>query len=320
MHSKFKHISLIFIVQGFFLFSFGSEVVRESFQSKILKKNMSYNVFLPKSYKSENQNRFPVVYLLHCYGGSPDIFLINDYCDGLLNALDTARFIIVSPYDGTGGKWWVDSRIDTISRMSTFLVSELKPRIDSLYRTLSNKENTGVAGHSMGGFGSLHFVSTYPSIFTAAYSIKGCIKLNSYPNNWELQSVFGPVNSPSRDPFDLMVNIERFRNLKAKLYITTGTEDFFSAENEEFHQKLTQMGVAHTFKNRSGEGHGYISNLDVRDMVAFFSSSFSFMSNVKHKKSNLKKNSNQKKNKSSLSLDGKKVQVQKECLSKLVAK
>lgn len=52
-----------------------------------------------------------------------------------------------------------------------FLVSELKPYIDATYSVHSNKENTFVAGSSMGGLMSMYAISEYPTIFQGAACI-----------------------------------------------------------------------------------------------------------------------------------------------------
>lgn len=52
-----------------------------------------------------------------------------------------------------------------------FLVSELKPFIDSTYRTQSDRKNTFIMGSSMGGLISAYAMSEYPNIYGGA----GCI-------------------------------------------------------------------------------------------------------------------------------------------------
>ncbi len=49
-----------------------------------------------------------------------------------------------------------------------FLVNELKPYIDVTYSVYTNKENTFVAGSSMGGLMSMYAVAEYPNIFAGA--------------------------------------------------------------------------------------------------------------------------------------------------------
>ncbi|WP_395649949.1 alpha/beta hydrolase [Brevundimonas sp.] len=52
-----------------------------------------------------------------------------------------------------------------------FLVGDLKPMIDATYRTLSGRDDTLIAGSSMGGLISLHAMMKYPAVFGSA----GCL-------------------------------------------------------------------------------------------------------------------------------------------------
>ena len=71
---------------------------------------------------------------------------INEYC----------------PYDMEKfGKGEGDQYVD-------FLVNTLKPFIDKSYRTLRDKQNTFIAGSSMGGLISMYAVLKYPKIFGGA--------------------------------------------------------------------------------------------------------------------------------------------------------
>jgi len=77
------------------------------------------------------------------HGGSKRI---NEYC----------------PYDMEKfGKGEGDKYID-------FLVKTLKPFIDKNYRTLKNKQNTFIAGSSMGGLISMYAILKYPRVFGGA--------------------------------------------------------------------------------------------------------------------------------------------------------
>lgn len=52
-----------------------------------------------------------------------------------------------------------------------FIVNELKPFIDKNYKTLAQKENTVIAGSSMGGLISVYAISEFPAIFGKAACI-----------------------------------------------------------------------------------------------------------------------------------------------------
>ena len=56
-------------------------------------------------------------------------------------------------------------------RYLKFIVEELKPFIDSTYKTIPAQEDTFIMGSSMGGLISLYAISEYPNIFGGA----GCV-------------------------------------------------------------------------------------------------------------------------------------------------
>jgi predicted alpha/beta superfamily hydrolase len=60
-----------------------------------------------------------------------------------------------------------------------FIVNELKPFIDSAYKTLSDKDNTAIMGSSMGGLISFYAGWHYPDVFSMA----GCLSSSFYYNN-----------------------------------------------------------------------------------------------------------------------------------------
>ena len=60
-----------------------------------------------------------------------------------------------------------------------FIVTELKPFIDSTYKTLSDKDNTAIMGSSMGGLISFYAAWHYPDVFSMA----GCLSSSFYYNN-----------------------------------------------------------------------------------------------------------------------------------------
>jgi len=69
--------------------------------------------------------------------------------------------------------WMRKSNIAS-DRYLRFLVEELKPFIDSSYRTLPGRDDTVVMGSSMGAFISLYALTEYPDVFGGA----GCVSIH----------------------------------------------------------------------------------------------------------------------------------------------
>ncbi len=71
-----------------------------------------------------------------------------------------------------------------------FLVKDLKPHIDSTFRTLTSREHTGIMGSSLGGLMSFYTIMKYPDVFSKAgvYS----------PSFWISEEVYDLPNSCDR--------------------------------------------------------------------------------------------------------------------------
>ena len=72
-----------------------------------------------------------------------------------------------------------------------FLVTELKPFIDNTFSTLTDKDNTFIAGSSMGGLISMYAICEYPNVFGAA----ACIS-----THWP--GIFAVENNPIPEAFN----------------------------------------------------------------------------------------------------------------------
>lgn len=134
-------------------------------------------VWLPPSYETAREKRYPVLYM---HDGQnvfdpKTSFLGYDWradevADSLIKAKAMEEIIIVG----------VNNSPDRIAEYSDtplgrayagFVVNRLRPMIDSLYRTKPSAEHTAVMGSSMGGLISLYFLAWHPDVFSKA----GCL-------------------------------------------------------------------------------------------------------------------------------------------------
>ena len=148
--------------------------LHENFQSKFLAKNRDVIVWLPPGYASEPTRRYPVLYM-HDGGSVFVLWRIDEIAKPLITSREVEALIIVMVANG-GTQ---DDRFDeyTPTKPPNFrnggkansygrmLVEELKPFIDSKYRTLTDPANTGLGGASLGGIVSLHLGLKYPTVF-----------------------------------------------------------------------------------------------------------------------------------------------------------
>jgi len=272
---------LVICILLLIIFSEAGDVQYQSFKSSLLKQSVSYSVILPASYR-DGSGKYPVVYSLHCAGCSHTSILDQYYFGNFTAHIDSARFIVVAPYDGSGFSWWLDSPIRSEADYSRFLVEELKPHIDSVYRTMPGKEYTGLCGHSMGGYGSLYNSAKHPETFGYAYAIKPCTDIKKWHDSFQINAVLGNKDDfPAHyDSVDILSHPHWFSNSKNALYIYTGVNDnWFYEENLAFHDSLSAWGIDHEFEEKN-EGHSPVPDSSVKALVVWFNRHFATNNSV----------------------------------------
>lgn len=151
-------------------------IVTTSFYIPQLKRTRRVWVYLPSDYAASRQ-RYPVLYMHDGQNVFEDTTAYSGEwgVDEFLDTSKTRKCIVVaidhggdkrlneySPFDmekyGRGeGKLYTE-----------FLTKKLKKYIDRKFRTLKNKDNTFIAGSSMGGLISMYAILRYPKVFGGA--------------------------------------------------------------------------------------------------------------------------------------------------------
>jgi S-formylglutathione hydrolase FrmB len=134
-------------------------------------------IYLPPSYDSASDKRYPVVYLLHGYGLRAERWMTFADVEAGANAAIAAgaqEVIIVNPdaYNFFDGSMYTSSI--TTGDWERFIAEELVAYVDANYRTLATRDSRGLAGHSMGGYGTLRLGMKYPEVFSALYPMSAC--------------------------------------------------------------------------------------------------------------------------------------------------
>lgn len=137
-------------------------------------------VYLPPSYARDTARRYPVVYFLHGYTATADAY--TKYLELPLSA-DTAiangsaELIVVLPDAFTAWSGSMYSNSPTTGDWESYIARDLVAYVDSHYRTLARPESRGLAGHSMGGYGTVRIGMKQPGVFAALYAMSSCCLL-----------------------------------------------------------------------------------------------------------------------------------------------
>ena len=149
--------------------------LHENFHSKFLPKDRDIIVWLPPGYKSDTTKRYPVLYMhdgLSVFAN----WRLDETALALISNKQIEPLIIVCVANGGTGEDRYDDYTPTrdaaytksgnADKYGRMLVEELKPFIDSEYRTLTDATNTGLGGASLGGLVSLYLGLKYPATFS----------------------------------------------------------------------------------------------------------------------------------------------------------
>ena len=140
------------------------------------------SIYLPASYATDIDRRYPVVYLLHGYTDSDHRWYgmvahfidVPAVADDAFGAGDARDMIIVTPNAYTAYKGSMYSSSVTTGDWETYVAEDLIAYIDSHYRTIPNRESRGLAGHSMGGYGAIRIGMKRPDVFSSVYVQSAC--------------------------------------------------------------------------------------------------------------------------------------------------
>lgn len=132
-------------------------------------------VVLPDSYdaKGAKRRRFPVLYFLHGFTATADRYMGYVAFEAALKA-SRQDLILVVPDSHTrfGGSMYSNS--PTVGNFEDYIVVDLVRWIDGHYRTLARRESRGLAGHSMGGYGTFKLGMKHADLFGALYAMNPC--------------------------------------------------------------------------------------------------------------------------------------------------
>jgi putative tributyrin esterase len=265
-------------------------VLVQSFFSPALGVQKHLVVYLPPSYERRTDRRYPVAYYLHGVSATEADWLTNGEIDRVADSLiahgmPELILILVDGDDGWATNWAVtpdyasclaDSTAPWRSpttycvhsaRYEDYMLRDVIPYVDRMFRTMPDRRHRGVAGYSMGGYSAVLLALAHPDVFAAAASHSGTLSLLyagptpfAPPPHYEASSdslradrqlfpVFGGDTTTwlRRDPAHLARGLRDSGQSMPALYVDVGTHDTNADQNRAFHWELTRLGVPHEY-------------------------------------------------------------------------
>lgn len=202
----------------------------DTLNSKALGVHRLYSVLLPSPLVPSS--RYPVLFLLHGYGGDHSDWLAKTQ---LRTYLAGVPLIVVMP--DAENSWYANSDARPTDRYEEYVMSDLRQSVAQKYPVDTTRE--AIAGLSMGGYGAVMLAMKHPHAFQFAGSLSGAFSIPrfledsvNHPQPRALRaeaiSIFGPPGSAHRNQYDPFM---LFRLIPADstcfFYFATGTDDAF---------------------------------------------------------------------------------------------
>ncbi len=235
-----------------------------TFDSNVLQKSVQFNAIIPDKAKKAR-----VLYLLH--GLSDDHTAWCRYTS-IERYANEAGIAVIMPNGDHG--FYTDMAYG--GAYYTYFMEELYPYIQALFPVSQTREDTFVAGLSMGGYGALKFLLRNPDKFAAGASLSGCVdvptRLSHDPRWKEVQRlVFGAGSNPAGTADDLFYLAETFGSkAPIRMYIACGTEDFLYQDNLRFTTALSHRSLPFFFDASPGIHDWNFWDLHIQKAIQFF--------------------------------------------------
>lgn len=240
-----------------------------NYYSQILRINTNINVFIPTPDSEEAlENRrtaffqdgakYQVMYLLHgTYGDYSDWMRLTS----VERYAQSHKMALVMPSAENSFYHNMVKGADYFD----YLTVELPAFITNYFPISRKRENTFIAGLSMGGYGALKIAFEKPENYAACASLSGVLDIQEFkdgiqkymsedPYFWD--SIFDNPNRINESDSNLFRLLEKRKEEKRQIprvYQTVGTEDTTTYEiNQEARRRFEQAGIDFTYEEKSG--------------------------------------------------------------------
>lgn len=256
-----------------------------SMDSKILKMERKYAIYLPPDYQTSERS-YPVLYLLHGSGDDQTGWVqfgeVLHIADKAINEGKATPMIIVMPDADTGQRGYTND-VTGEWRYEDFFFEELMPHVEKTYRIKSNKRYRAVAGLSMGGGGTFYYALHRPDLFSSACPLSASVgplnrdEMNNYMQRRGMKDA--PKDKVDAwyakySVLDAIKNMPEDQKKAVRWYIDCGDDDFLFEGNALVHIEMRKNNIPHEYRVRNG-GHTWTYwRESLPEVLSFISDAF----------------------------------------------
>ncbi len=135
----------------------------------------------------------------------------------------------------------------------TYIAKELPKIVREFFNVSDKREDNFIAGLSMGGYGALKIALRENETFCAAAGISSVTRLVRDDFNDVLVPILGEnLEILSEDDLFYLAEETDKKNIKPRLYMAVGTEDFLYDDNQKLREKIESLNYDYTYIESEG--------------------------------------------------------------------
>lgn len=246
--------------------------VRMDHVPETVKVNLPLYLILPDPKQAREQplSERKVLYLLHGLGDDGSAWL-------RYTAIETiaSRYGLVVVMPSAGRSFYTD--MPNGQKYFTYIMEELPRYLKDLFGLAPRRENTFLAGNSMGGYGALKAALLHPGHFAAVACFSGVLSLDFltlYPNDPrrpEFETLLGDLNQLSGGPHDPAVWLRRAAQHPQdlpRLFISCGRQEDLYPVNVMFAAACRELGVPIEYHEEDAQHDWIFWDREIRRFLA----------------------------------------------------
>lgn len=225
----------------------------------------SLAVILPEDRK--DKGGAPVLFLLHGLSDNHSAWVRRTNIDRYAQA---AGMAVVMPE--VQRSFYADMTYGL--RYFTYIAEELPKLCRRMFRITADREDTYIAGLSMGGYGAFKTALTYPGRYAAAASFSGVMDIAARvpEGDPEFTAINNGQPAKGGDLFHLADKAAKHKKGCPRLYLCCGEADALLDDNRRYHAHLQDLGLAHTYEEWAGGHEWGFWDAGVQKALRFFTS------------------------------------------------
>jgi putative tributyrin esterase len=159
----------------------------------------------------------------------------------------------------------------------TYLTGELPQYLSDVFGLAPRREDTYIAGNSMGGYGAFKAAFLHPELYAAAASFSGVLSLEILKHNpddrrkEEFALLFGDLESLAGSEHDPALWIQRAAQNETDLphlFIAVGRQEDLYPLSGLFHAACQAVGLASEYHEEDGQHDWFLWDRQIRQFLA----------------------------------------------------